>query len=183
MLAWFRHRQRPPGQWPALPPSWRALLTQWDNEGALPETPWHDRLAALLQTPGAAEWMVAAEPGDSGVRAELFKGPHGLTLVGRRWAPDESTPIHDHGGAGGAEVVLCGALRLQTYRLQDDWLMACEAALAMTGAIVPLAPGLIHEAANLLVNQPSVSLHLYGPSVHPSRVYPREAPLSGHWRA
>jgi hypothetical protein len=161
-----------PDGWPPLPEAWYILLTQWAQVGPPSgERAWVERLEALLAAPAARGWIRTAEQGAAGVRTELFQGAQGVRLVGRRWAGGEHTPVHDHGGAAGAEVVVKGALQMRTYRWADDRLQEADATLAMTHTIVSLAPNLIHEAANLLVNQVSVSLHLYGPAVRPPRVY------------
>jgi predicted metal-dependent enzyme (double-stranded beta helix superfamily) len=91
-----------------------------------------------------------------------------FSLVSFVWGPGQSTPVHDH-TVWGYVGMLRGAERSQRYR------RAPGGGLAPDGAAVVLAPGQveilrpeqgdIHQVANVLDDQVSISIHLYGGNI------------------
>jgi predicted metal-dependent enzyme (double-stranded beta helix superfamily) len=145
-----------------------ALLAAWDAAAVGAADDWGQRLDALLASAEAEAWWTEALAGESGTRTVLFEGTQGVRLIGRRWAAGESTALHDHGGAAGAEVVLDGALTLYPYRRGADGVLQREGmTLLVPGTVQPLEAAILHRAHNPLP-APSVSLHLYGPAVRPA---------------
>jgi predicted metal-dependent enzyme (double-stranded beta helix superfamily) len=91
-----------------------------------------------------------------------------FSLVSFVWGPGQSTPVHDH-TVWGYVGMLRGAERSQRYR------RAPGGALVPDGAAVVLAPGQveilrpeqgdIHQVANVLEDQVSISIHMYGGNI------------------
>ena len=88
----------------------------------------------------------------------------GLLMV---WPPGYSTPIHDHAGLWGIEMVLQGALAIEDYELvgSDDpqphftgrTILDEGDSCSFLGS-----DGHAHRCANLSERRPAVTLHLYG---------------------
>jgi predicted metal-dependent enzyme (double-stranded beta helix superfamily) len=90
----------------------------------------------------------------------------GLIMV---WPAGYSTPIHDHAGLWGIELVLQGALSVEDHELVDDdrgkpqprfvgtTLLEEGQSCAFLGT-----PGHAHRCTNLSARRPAVTLHVYG---------------------
>lgn len=90
----------------------------------------------------------------------------GLLMV---WPAGYSTPIHDHAGLWGIEMVLQGALSVEDHELVDDergnaqpkfvgtTLLEEGQSCAFVGAA-----GHAHRCTNLSARRPAVTLHVYG---------------------
>jgi predicted metal-dependent enzyme (double-stranded beta helix superfamily) len=90
----------------------------------------------------------------------------GLMMV---WPAGYSTPIHDHAGLWGIEMVLQGALSVEDYELVTDergdtqprfvgtTLLEEGQSCAFLGTA-----GHAHRCANLSARRPAVTLHVYG---------------------
>jgi predicted metal-dependent enzyme (double-stranded beta helix superfamily) len=90
----------------------------------------------------------------------------GLMMV---WPAGYTTPIHDHAGLWGIELVLQGALSVEDYELVDDGrgqpqprfigttLLEEGQSCAFLGTA-----GHAHRCANLSARRPAVTLHVYG---------------------
>ena len=82
------------------------------------------------------------------------------------WPPDHRTPLHDHDGLWGIELVLDGALAVDEYKVSGG---ADAAALTVQRSLV-LGIGdaavfsgrdYVHSCRNLSANRIALSLHLY----------------------
>jgi predicted metal-dependent enzyme (double-stranded beta helix superfamily) len=92
---------------------------------------------ALYAAPDAARYS----------RRSLWRDPAGrFAVVSMTWLPGQGTPVHDHAGRWGAELVVSGVMRETTYRIVargDDGRLRLDAAAPVTvgarevGAIVP----------------------------------------------
>lgn len=90
----------------------------------------------------------------------------GLIMV---WPAAYATPIHDHAGLWGVEMVLQGSLSVEDYELVADehgdmqprfvgtTLLEERQSCAFLGAA-----GHAHRCANLSARRPAVTLHVYG---------------------
>lgn len=90
----------------------------------------------------------------------------GLIMI---WPPAHSTPIHDHAGLWGIEMVLQGSLGVEDYELVSDehgrthphfvatTLLGEDESCAFQGA-----GGHAHRCTNLSARRPAVTLHVYG---------------------
>ena len=90
-----------------------------------------------------------------------------LSIVSFVWGPAQKTPIHDH-LTWGIVGLLRGREREITYSRQTDGSYGAtgEGVLlpGQTSCVSP-AIGDIHEVANDLVDQPSISIHVYGANI------------------
>ena len=90
-----------------------------------------------------------------------------LSIVSFVWGPGQKTPIHDHltwGLVGG----LRGRERETTYvRQPDGSYQATGSALLLPGQTTAVSPSIgdVHEVANDLLDQASISIHVYGRNI------------------
>jgi len=81
------------------------------------------------------------------------------------WPPGHSTPIHDHAGLWGIELVLQGALGVEDYELGDDQQIRHVGTTVLeegqSCAFLGTA-GHAHRCTNLSGRRPAVTLHVYG---------------------
>lgn len=90
-----------------------------------------------------------------------------LSIVSFVWGPGQKTPVHDHltwGLVGG----LRGRERETTYEKQADGsYKATGSALLLPGQTTAVSPSIgdVHEVANDLPDQPSISIHVYGRNI------------------
>ncbi len=90
-----------------------------------------------------------------------------LSIVSFVWGPGQKTPVHDHltwGLVGG----LRGRERETTYQKQADGsYQATGSGVLLPGQTTAVSPtiGDVHEVANDLSDQPSISIHVYGANI------------------
>jgi len=90
-----------------------------------------------------------------------------LSIVSFVWGPGQKTPIHDHltwGLVGG----LRGSERETTYARQADGsYQATGNGVLQPGQTTAVSPtiGDVHEVANALTDQVSISIHVYGRNI------------------
>lgn len=96
----------------------------------------------------------------------------GLLMV---WPAAYATPIHDHAGLWGIEMVLQGALAVDDYEIDDN-----NAQPRFTGTTVlqegeacafDATPGHAHRCTNPSSRRPTVTLHVYGGLLETYRSY------------
>lgn len=99
------------------------------------------------------------------------------------WPPGYSTPIHDHEGLWGIELVLDGVLEVEAFTLSVEPRLA----LVSRGATI-LGLGdhaefsdsdYAHRCRNLSAHLPALSLHVYGGELEAFRAFDRDA--EGRW--
>lgn len=89
----------------------------------------------------------------------------GLIMV---WPPAYSTPIHDHAGLWGIEMVLQGSLSIEDYEVaaRDADAQPHFVATTLLGEGESCAflgaGGYAHRCTNLSTHRPAVTLHVYG---------------------
>lgn len=100
------------------------------------------------------------------------------------WPPGHATPIHDHAGLWGIELVLDGVLEVEAFALSlqqpaprlvagDRTMLGVGDQAAFSGA------GYAHRCRNLSAQQPALSLHVYGGGLDAYRSFHRQA--DGDW--
>ncbi|HVY17121.1 MAG TPA: cysteine dioxygenase [Rhodopila sp.] len=117
---------------------------------------WLPEAAALPDPERYRQYLLHCDP------AERF------CLVSFVWGPGQKTPIHDHlvwgliGMLRGAEVSIPYTRTTAGALIQDG-----EPEVLKPGDIGAVSPwgGDIHQVANLLDDQPSISIHLYGGNI------------------
>lgn len=101
------------------------------------------------------------------------------------WPPGYATPVHDHDGLWGIELVLDGVLKVEAFALA----ITPQLALYPRGTRV-LGVGdhaafserdYAHRCRNLSAHQPALSLHVYGGKL--SRYHAFNHDDDGHWRS
>lgn len=101
------------------------------------------------------------------------------------WPPGYSTPIHDHEGLWGIELVLDGVLEVEAFSLSLEprlELVSRGTTLLGLGDHAAFSEGdYAHRCRNLSAHQPALSLHIYGGELEGFRAFHRDA--AGHWDA
>ena len=85
----------------------------------------------------------------------------GLIMV---WPAGYSTPIHDHAGLWGIEMVLQGGLSVEDYELVDGQPTFSGSTVLEEGQSCAFVGtgGHAHRCTNLSARRPAVTLHVYG---------------------
>jgi hypothetical protein len=110
--------------------------------------------------------------------------PAGVSALLIAWPPSHATPIHDHDGLWGIELVLDGVLEVESFTLS----LEPGLALRRKGAEV-LGVGdhaafsradYAHRCRNLSAHRPALSLHIYGGELNRFQAFDRDG--DGRWR-
>jgi len=110
-----------------------------------------------------------------------------FVVLAMSWAPAQSSPLHDHAGLWGAEIVVAGTMREKTFRLierdgRDRYRFSPErervAAKGEVGIVIP--PLEYHEFGNA-GDTPARTVHVYAGDLRRCRSY--VAGEDGAWRA
>ena len=87
----------------------------------------------------------------------------GLIMI---WPPGHSTPIHDHAGLWGIELVLQGSLNVEEYELAGNAAPPRFAGTTVLNQDESCAflgtAGYAHRCTNLSARHPAITLHIYG---------------------
>jgi predicted metal-dependent enzyme (double-stranded beta helix superfamily) len=113
-------------------------------------------------------------------------GNPAISVLVMAWPPNHLTPIHDHADLWGLEMVLSGALEVQSYsrdpqsgdlRVQGrDWLGPGDSSWFEGGA------SHAHRCRNLSRQDTALTLHVYGGELTGYFAYEQDAP-GGQWTA
>lgn len=90
-----------------------------------------------------------------------------LSVVSFVWGPGQKTPVHDH-LTWGLVGCLRGREKQTTYTNNPGQsCMPTETSILLPGQVYAVSPELgdIHEVANDLPDQPSISIHVYGRNI------------------
>ncbi len=90
-----------------------------------------------------------------------------LSIVSFVWGPGQKTPVHDH-LTWGLVGVLRGRERSTDYQKQaDGTYKAMRTSVLLPGQTTAVSPtiGDVHEVANDLGDQVSISIHVYGANI------------------
>lgn len=162
--------------WPAVSSDWISAIRR-TIEGCLanPSADCVERIRlALTDFATAPNCPVAADfydPADMGnYRRYLLHGSEGsaYSCLLIKWPPDHVTPLHDHGGVWGIELVIDGALQVEEYNAEavnDEQTSLAPQRTTILGVCDSTAfvePGYVHRCRNLSSRRPSLSLHVYG---------------------
>lgn len=101
------------------------------------------------------------------------------------WPAGYASPVHDHDGLWGIDVVLDGVLEVEAFSLAaPDAPVYAPAQSRILGVGDQLAfpgEGYLHRCRNLSPRQPALSLHVYGGELMRYRTFHQDAP--GHWHS
>ena len=102
-------------------------------------------------------------------------------LIG--WPPGHATPIHDHDGLWGIEIVLDGVLEVETFARSETprlEIVSRGASVLGVGDHAEFsARDYAHQCRNLSAHRPALSLHVYGGELDRFSAYDRGA--DGIW--
>lgn len=131
----------------------------------------HDGQALLAELVARDDWLPAvfAQPHPQHYQQYLlYADPlDRLSVVSFVWGPGQKTPVHDHltwGLVGG----LRGRERETAYERQADGsYRASGSALLLPGQTTAVSPAIgdVHEVANDLADDVSISIHVYGRNI------------------
>jgi predicted metal-dependent enzyme (double-stranded beta helix superfamily) len=102
-------------------------------------------------------------------RRLIWRDPENrFVVVGMTWAPGQTTPLHDHGGVWGVEIVVSGTMCETSYRLVDrdpdgryQFVREAERISGKGEAGVLCPPHDYHVFGNV-GSTPATTLHVYG---------------------
>lgn len=101
------------------------------------------------------------------------------------WPAGHVTPVHDHDGLWGMELVLDGVLQVEAFDLHvgdELHLHPRETLLLGLGDSTTFSEAdYAHRCRNLSAHHPALSLHIYGGTLESYRAFAEEAP--GQWLA
>ncbi len=129
-----------------------------------------DRLASLPWLAGCPEAALLARAGGAPQQRRhriARDAGNGCTALLIAWPPGHRTPLHDHDGLWGIELVLEGALAIEEFR-KDESSGATRLdhertrILGIGDAISFTAADYVHACRNLSARRPALSLHVYG---------------------
>jgi len=104
-------------------------------------------------------WLVA--------ESELYSA----ILIG--WPPGHHTPVHDHDGLWGIELVLAGRLHVDEFETTDASVKAVRSIdLECDKAVVFENAAYAHACSNPSASSPALSLHIYGGALLAYDVFP-----------
>ncbi len=101
-------------------------------------------------------------------RHQLVAEPDiGYSCLLIQWPAGHATPLHDHDGLWGIELVLDGALQVEEFRKDEspgsDGLAHARTLVLGVGDAAAFAdPRYVHRCRNLSARKPALSLHVYG---------------------
>ena len=108
--------------------------------------------------------------------------PYSALLIA--WPPGYISPVHDHDGLWGIDVVLDGVLEVEAYALPRDGMPQSSPAgsriLGIGDVLTFPGDGYAHRCRNLSARQPALSLHVYGGTLERYRSFHEDA--RGDWR-
>lgn len=111
-------------------------------------------------------------------------GDEGHSCLLIEWPAAHRTPIHDHAGLWGIELVLDGALEVEEFALGGDLdrpLLTRTRALMLGAGDAAVFTGrrYAHRCRNLSATRPALSLHVYGGVLDRYRAFQAD-PRGGH---
>lgn len=130
--------------------------------------------------------LMGPPPGRGYLRLPLL-GPrarsYDLLLIG--WPPGHSSPIHDHQGLEGFELMLDGRLKVESYVVDASpklVLQPLNQTLLTPGQAEHFGGGShAHRCSNPSVSEPALSLHIYARHLNHCQQFTHDG--MGHWSA
>ena len=102
----------------------------------------------------------------------VTEGEHySAILIG--WPPGHHTPVHDHDGLWGIELVLAGSLHVDEFETANETVKPVRSIdLALDKAVIFDDATYAHACSNPSLSSPALSLHIYGGELSSYDVYP-----------
>lgn len=109
--------------------------------------------------------------------------PYSVLLIA--WPAGHQTPVHDHDGLWGIELVLDGALEVESFSLaiQDKPHLVSRGStvLGLGDSAAFSDADFAHRCRNLSTRRPTLSLHVYGGELEAFRAFAQD--VRGDWHA
>lgn len=130
-------------------------------------------MAKIIEVPGflSKQYTKPVSPEQPFGLYLIHRGPQdAFTVLSALWPPQGGTPVHDHAGSWGVEVILDGTLHTRRFKRLDDGSRASYAELQQTAELDLHAREIahiippdhdIHQFTNLS-GRPVLSFHIYG---------------------
>jgi predicted metal-dependent enzyme (double-stranded beta helix superfamily) len=127
------------------------------------------------QTDIQARLLIRAEQARHAYRRWQVAERDGFSAVLIGWPPGFNTPIHDHDGLWGIELVVYGALHVEEFQLHGGSPgKRRELDLHRSEAAIFDQPDYAHACSNPSHDVPALSLHVYGGKLARYGTYPAE---------
>jgi predicted metal-dependent enzyme (double-stranded beta helix superfamily) len=101
------------------------------------------------------------------------------------WPAGHETPVHDHDGLWGIELVLDGALQVESFSLamrdKPHLVSRGSTVLGLGDSATFSDADFAHRCRNLSARQAALSLHVYGGELEGFRAYAKDS--RGDWNA
>ncbi|HTC27474.1 cysteine dioxygenase family protein [Dyella sp.] len=108
--------------------------------------------------------------------------PRGYEALVIAWPPGHVTPIHDHDGLWGLELVLDGVLQVDSFHLSEDPSVALNAQDTIVAGVgdhvLFTDTSYAHQCRNFSRNSMALSLHVYGGELNSYRSFHHDL---GQW--
>jgi predicted metal-dependent enzyme (double-stranded beta helix superfamily) len=157
-----------------------------------------ERLSPLAwrdDSPDASEICAGA----SGYSRYLIASAESFSAILIAWPPGHTTPLHDHGGLWGMELVLDGAIAVDEFRGESDSTATSltperTIVLGIGDATAFSAENYVHRCRNLSPRRTALSLHVYGGELERYNVFglseegrfratTQHAPITATWNS
>lgn len=152
-----------------------------DREGHVDTGMICDRLAKSVRWPDCPRApQLSSDVAVAGYRRISINDgrPRGYEALVIAWPPGHITPIHDHDGLWGLELVLDGVLQVDSFHLSVDpsvSLKAEDTIVAGVGDHVLFTDAsYAHQCRNYSRNRAALSLHVYGGELNSYRSFHHE---------
>jgi hypothetical protein len=110
---------------------------------------------------------------------------HGYSALLLAWPPGYATPVHDHAGLWGLELVLDGVLAVEAFQLSDheglDLVHSQTTLLGIGDSTAFHGNTYAHRCSNRSRTALALSLHVYGGDLDAYRAFARES--RGSWQS
>lgn len=110
--------------------------------------------------------------------------PGGVSALLIAWPPSHATPVHDHDGLWGIELVLDGVLEVESFALSLEPALSLRRSgadmLGVGDHAAFSSADYAHRCRNLSAHRPALSLHIYGGELRQFQVFDRDG--GGGWR-
>ena len=148
------------------------------------------RAVAELEASGAftSPGLFAPPRPENYTRRLIWRDPEArFVVVAMTWGPGQGSPLHDHAGLWGVEIVVSGQMRETGYRLVDKdgdgrfRFVAERESLSGVGSVGVLVPPLEYHSFENAGDGAAHTLHVYGGEMDHCNRFIAEG--DGWWRA
>jgi len=143
-------------------------------------------LAGLLATGALDDERLYLDPLQGHYSRKLiWRDPeHCFVIVGMSWAPGQGSPLHDHDGLWGGEIVVSGTMHETRFRLVEREVTSRyrfepeQSRLSTRGSLGMLVPPLEYHEFRNVDDCVARTVHVYGGDLTRAQMFTHEA---GEW--